>query len=197
MRLQWWICGRSVSVCLTLWCISTGLNPFSITSVSPSLSSSLHLFSLPFSRSLTLSDEVLSGLLPQFWKIQQHTDTSPSPTTKQQTGTELTICQLIFTGGSSEIVHLTFWPNGGECRTGDAALCQHLRYQSAPLETTLWFSRGYKYTDKGTPRRKMWILIPRVHKVSEQKCWLTEKKNAGALGEIFLFCVNLCSFIIL
>lgn len=37
--------------------------------------------------------------------------------------------QLIFPGGSSEVVHLTFWSNSGECRTGGAAwvmqtLCQ-------------------------------------------------------------------------
>lgn len=124
----------------------------------PLLSSSLHLFSLPFSHSLTLNDEVLSGLLPWFWNIHQHTDTSPSPKTKQQTGTELAICKLIFTGGSSEIVHLTFWPNGGECRTGDGTSVNI--HQSASL---------VQYSDKGTARGKMLILTPRVHKVSEKK----------------------------
>lgn len=49
MRLQWWICGRSMSACLTLWCISTGLNPLSITLFRASFSFSAPLsLSLPF-----------------------------------------------------------------------------------------------------------------------------------------------------
>lgn len=157
MRLQWWICGRSVSVCLTLWCISTGLNPFSITCVSPLFSSSI---SFPF-LFLFPSLSVMRYCLPQLWNIQQHfkhthTDAWPSPTTKQQTGTELTICQLIFTGGSSAIIRLTIWPNGGECRTGDATSVNS--YDTSLLH---WRQRhglvvGTSIQIKAQPEEKCW-----------------------------------------
>lgn len=181
MRLQWWICGRSVSVCLTLWCISSGLNPFSITSVSPLLSLSLHLFfSIPSPRSLTLSDELLSGFLPQFWNIHHHADTSPSPTTKQQTGTELTICQLILTGGSSEIVHLTFWPNVGECRTGDAASVNIYDTSLLHWRQCRGSVMGTRKQIKAQPEEKCWYWHPESTKSQrkmltyrKKQCWST------------------------
>ena len=125
MRLQWWICGRSVSVCLTLWCISTGLNPFSITSRSPLLSSSICLFFLSFSCSLTFSDfQILSGLFFGTYTSKQTPTlffgtftTTNNKTTNRNWALNMPILSY---RGSSEIVLLIFWPNGRKSRTGDA-----------------------------------------------------------------------------
>lgn len=71
-----------------------------------------------------------------------HTDPTPIPTTtnnKQELSS--TICQLIFTGGIFEIAHLTFWPNGSECRkrrrwTALLLSCE----RSASVCVTVWLT---------------------------------------------------------
>lgn len=121
-RLWWWICGCSVSVFLTLWCISTGLNSLSISPLPPpSVFFSLHLFvsvslSPPFSLSslsLILSLSMIRHCLAPC--LSDGTDRTHRPTNnKNKQELSSTICRLIFTGGISEIAHLTFRPNGSE-----------------------------------------------------------------------------------
>lgn len=48
--------------------------------------------------------------------MEQTEHTDPPPTTNNKQELSSTICQLIFTGGISEIAHLTFRPNGSGCR---------------------------------------------------------------------------------
>lgn len=128
MRLQWWICGRSMSAGLTSWCISTGLNPLSITLVRAFFSFSLPLSItfFPFSQSLTFIDEISPSFLDQLWGIHQHTDPGPLLATKQQT---LSSKFPIDIPWGKFWNSLTYWSNGGEGRTGWATsvmqtLCQ-------------------------------------------------------------------------
>lgn len=121
MRLQWWICGRSMSACLTLWCISTGLNPLSITLHRASFSFTVPLsLSLPF-LSLSLLLSLMRYHLASWISYGGCTNTQTQDHCQQQNNKHWAQnFQLIFPGGRSEVVHLTFWPNGGECRTGGA-----------------------------------------------------------------------------
>lgn len=168
-RLRWWICGCSVSVCLTLWCISTGLNSLSISPCLPSLplptqvSFSLRLFvsdSLSLGHPLSLCLCLILSL-----SMNRHclasclsdgTDRTHRPTTTNNNNSKQelssTICPLIFTGGISEIAHLTFRPNASEWRKQSRLervrllwlslsrknLCQRLSDQHALLVTWLW-----------------------------------------------------------
>lgn len=128
-RLRWWICGCSVSVCLTSWCISTGLNSLSISfclplffsPTPPQVSFSLCLFvSVSLSPSLSLA-LIFSLSMTRHCLAscrRDGTDRAHGPTTANNNKQELssTICPLIFTGGISEIAHLTFRPNGSAWR---------------------------------------------------------------------------------
>lgn len=96
-RLRWWICGCSVSVCLTSWCISTGLNSLSISLCLPSLSPptpqvffSLSLclclpvsFSPILSPFLSLSDWALPGPSASVMEQTEHADQLPTTTTNR------------------------------------------------------------------------------------------------------------------
>lgn len=163
-QLQWWICGCSASVCLTSWCICTGLNSLSISL------SAAHLPppSLLFSPSLCLSISFLPSFPPslsfshsRWWGIAwppasvmeqtEHTDPPPIPTANNKQELSSTICQLIFTGGISEIAHLTFRPNGSECGKQRHWVClSHAK--TLPVSVTslpcwwLWFRSWCNYT---------------------------------------------------
>lgn len=115
------------AVCLCVW--HGDVSPLALT---PSLSFplcpppsilSLHVFCICLSIS---SLPPLSFSHSQRWGIAwppasvmeqtEHTDPAPTPTTNKKQELSSTICQLIFTGAISEIAHLTFRPNGSECR---------------------------------------------------------------------------------
>lgn len=90
-QLRWWICGCSVSVCLTSWCISTGLNSLSISLCPPQVFFSLRLFvsvslppplSLILFLSLLLSHTQWLGIVwPPASVMEQTEHTDPPPTT--------------------------------------------------------------------------------------------------------------------
>lgn len=149
-RLQWRICGRSMSACLTLWCISTGLNPLSIT---------LFRASFPFSVPLSIAS-FLSVSHSQWWDIAWLLGSVMEDTPTNMNWAQN--FQLQFHRGSSEVVHLTFWPNAGQ--EGPAQLCK----TSVSKMTTPWFNCGCKSKK------------------------VDARGNAVAQVENLLFCVHSC-----
>lgn len=125
MRLQWWICGRSVSVCLTLWCISTGLNPFSITCVSPLLSLSPFLFpsffSFPHFQWWGTAWPLVSVM--EHTPACKHITIANNKTTKRNWAHNLPIDFYWgqFCNSLSDLLAKWWWTQDRRCR-----LCQHL-----------------------------------------------------------------------
>lgn len=86
-QLWWWICGCSVSVCLTSWCISTGLNSLSISLYpTPTLKSPLSsclcvsVF-FPLSCPLSFSHSQWLGIAWPSASVMEQTEHTDLPTT--------------------------------------------------------------------------------------------------------------------